>query len=983
MSEPQTRTGIIGRQAELRSLLTILGLDEGDDRSGAVVLLAGDAGVGKTTLVREVARRARQVGCIVLAGHCLDFGGDALPYLPLVEILETVRTELPELAHPLLQENPPLQRLVPGQRPDDAAGRPSPGASDARPELFAATWRMLERLSREAPVLLVLEDLHWADTSTRELLSYVFARAPRERVHIVATYRSDDLHRRHPLRSDTAHWARLPAVTRVHLDPLPAEDVRALVLSLEPRALDGAAVDRIVSRAEGNAFYVEELVAAAGQGRSEVSAELADLVLLRLEELDERCRILLRAMSVGGRAISHALLAKVAGPEDEGFEAAIRAAIDRNVLVLRGRDGYAFRHALLAEAVYDDLLPGERVRWHRKYAEVLQKEPDLAAAAELARHARAGLDLPTAITASRSAGDAAMLVGGPAEAVRHYENALEMLAELERTSEPTEELVDLVLLAAESAVAAGLLHRALALLQDQLARLPAGFDPERRALLLHGVASTAILDDVPLDILALTTEALGLEPVQRRGKLRAHVLTVHARAAWAQHQLADARRWADEAVELAREFGLPAVQADAGTTLARLLPYDTVDEAENVLRRHISEARTEGVAAVELRSTHNLGSVFYEAGLLEQAQSVFEQASARARELRRPWAPYGVDGRFMAALVAYTRGDWAGAERLLDTGADSVPPLAAALLRAGSLGVLAGRGDERGLNLLPGLRPWWQRDGIISITCTVAAVDLHGDAGDLDGAFAVVDDLVALLTDLWQRSDFSARIRLSALLLGQLTAALGRAPVQDRASLAGRARPLMDAAHLAAERAMRRGPESVAWLARARAEYLRLQWTLDGSLVDRSQLLAAWTDAADAFARYGHVFELARTQARLAQVLHAAGRSAQAEQLEREATATARRLGAAPLLRELGAVNGGPTRPVNGSGPVLGELTARENEVLLQLAQGRSNREISRALFISPKTVSVHVSNLLSKLHASGRTEAVVIAQRQGLLTRP
>jgi DNA-binding CsgD family transcriptional regulator/tetratricopeptide (TPR) repeat protein len=971
-------TSLVGRAEELATLAGLIGLPGGG--AGGAVLLAGDAGVGKTRLLSEVEGRALTLGWHVLIGHCLDFAGDSLPYVPFTEVFGRLAQEAPTLSANLLRVAPALARLLPGRRlitTDETGDRQG---AQSREALFEAVQAALGQMSRSAPVLVVVEDVHWADPSTRDVLRFLFTRPSSARVSIVVSYRSDDLHRRHPLRADAAEWARLPGVTRMHLLPLPDPAVREMVRELQPEGLPESAVRGIVSRAEGNAFFVEELVAAAGRGQQVLSADLADLLLVHLDALDGEARNVLRAVSVAGRRIDHDLLARVVGAGVVDLDQALRAAIDRNVLVARP-EGYAFRHALLAEAVYDDLLPGERIRLHQAFADVLRSGSVRGTAAELARHAFAANDVGTALTAAVRAGDEAMTVGGPAEASNHYEMALGLLAQGGAAADGAPDVVDLVLRANESAIAAGALHRALALVQDQLDALPPDADPIQRARLLHAVASTALLDDAPIDVLALTTEALRLVP--DAGPLRARVLATHALANVSRDRDEEAWRWANTAADLARSLDLPAVLAEATTTLARLTPDlapERAEQAEQSLRTSVEQARAAGDARAELRSSYALGTLLYELGRLTQAQEAYERAAARAVQMRRPWAPYGLDGRSMAGIVSYARGDWDGTLRLVDTSVEAPPMLARAMLDGVGLAVAAGRGEAPALALLPRLRPAWERDGWIAIICGSAAIDLYGDSGDLSASIGVHDEVVALVSILWENPVFSARIRLSGLLLGQLAAAAGQVGAVERAGLIERGGALRDAAVQAAARAVRRGPESQAWLARVEAEHLRLQWLAGGGSadgVDRESLRRRWVDAVDAFGRFGHVFETARCRARLANILRATADGEGAATEAALAVQTARALGARPLLEELRARPGPAAPRPDGGNP---QLTAREQEVLLLVAQGRSNRQIADVLYISAKTVSVHVSNILAKLEAAGRTEAVAIARRRGLL---
>jgi DNA-binding CsgD family transcriptional regulator/tetratricopeptide (TPR) repeat protein len=979
---------LVGRAEELARLSGLLGIDATEPGDSAV-LLAGDAGVGKTRLLAELRDRAQGAGWRVLVGHCLDFGDSALPYLPFSEAFGRLTTESPGLAASLVEAQPAVARLLPGRRLLSERDN-LPSERMDRADLFEAVRAALGDLSRSAPLLLLLEDVHWADQSTRELLSFLFARQFGERVSIVASYRSDDLHRRHPLRAVAAEWSRLPGVTRLHLSPLDDADVRELVRALHPTPLREAEIRRIVERAEGNAFFAEELVAAADIGGAAVPTDLADLLLLRLDQLDETARLAVRAASVAGRRVSHDLLSRVVGIDGDTLERVLRSVVDTNVMIPVGADSYAFRHALLAEAVYDDLLPGERVRLHAAYATALCAPGGEGTAAELARHARLAHDLPTAVRASIQAGDEAMALAGPDEAARHYETALELLADQAATS-PSADGVDAVTLAikaSEAAAAAGHPFRAVALVREQLRELPADAPTEQRARLLYALASVEMLSDSTVDVLAITTEALHLVPAEPPSPLRAQVLSVHARANADRHRDDDAARWATEARQLARDLGLPDVTADAATTLARLEERSGDPEASRrALEQAVAEARAAGEVAAELRGLFNLAGLSFERGRLEEALVIFESAAARAREAGRPWAPYGVDARAVAGVVAYVKGDWDRALQITDVTNDSPPAMAEASLASVALSVAAGRGDQQALELLPQLRPWWERDGVIGIYSGSAAIDLYGDRGDLAAATRMYDDVVASVSELWQLPAFQARIRLSGLLLGQLCAEAARAGAAERAQLAERGDELVAGARLAMEhglvRGKRRGPEGEAWVARVHAEHARLRWLTDIDPPTEEELVTVWQGAVAAFEAFGHVFEVARSQARLAAVLRAVGRGAgETAEVVREARRTALALGAGPLLSELRTLGGAaPAQRAAESRPAE-QLTAREQEVLALVAQGRSNREIGGQLFISAKTVSVHVSNILAKLGAGSRTEAVALARRRGLLSQ-
>jgi DNA-binding CsgD family transcriptional regulator len=981
-------TPLVGRVDELRTLSELVGV--GELPQGAV-LLGGDAGAGKSRLVGELSARVAGDGWQVLVGHCLDFGEGSPPYLPFSEALGRLAADNPDAEQTLLQASPEIARLLPAHRllADASRGAEPTGRS----ALYDAVHTTLTELSETTPLLFIIEDLHWADQSTRDLLRFLFTRGFTSPTAILATYRSDDLNRRHPLRAALAEWMRLPAVSRLQLGPLPDREARLLIRALSDGLLDEADLQRIISRAEGNPFFIEELVAASTVSGGELPGDLADLLLVRLDQISDDARLAVRAAAVAGRRAPHALLAKGTDLDQAALDAALRTAVEANILVPAGPDGYGFRHALLAEAIYQDLLPGERVRLHAAFAAALASHEIAGSAAELARHALASHDLVTGARASIEAGDDAMAVGGPEEATHHYETALELLADPHVAAEldadqpdgcPRVDHTALVIRASNAAAAAGHAFRAVALAEDELNALPDDAPARDRVRLIHTLVTTAQFLDTPMDLLRLTTEATRLMADEPPSTLRAHVLNIHARANADRSRDDEAIRWATEALAIARDLDLAAVATDSTLLLAKLDERaGDPNRAEAAIVKAIADAAAAGESAAELRGLYNLASLLYGRGRLAESVEAFQQAVAKSRALGRPWAQYGLEAAMIGAIVAHVSGEWTTAEQMIDTTHTSQrpPEQAGAMLAAMALEIAAGRGDVEALDGLPRLKEWWRRDGLIVITSGAAATELMGQRGEIEDALALHDEVIDSMAALWEGKRFHARVRLAAVLLGHLATTAGTATTTERDGLVSRGDEIAAAAIDAASTMRHTGPEGIAWANRVTAERARLHWLAGVDPPREDDLIDAWRQTISAFEEFGHVYETARSQARLAAILLAVGSADEARDLVSQARATAMRLGARPLLAELHGRGGDdPTADRGARGRDAESLTPREHDVLVLVATGRSNREIAQQLFISAKTVSVHISNVMAKLGAASRTEAVAIARRRSLI---
>jgi DNA-binding CsgD family transcriptional regulator len=383
----------------------------------------------------------------------------------------------------------------------------------------------------------------------------------------------------------------------------------------------------------------------------------------------------------------------------------------------------------------------------------------------------------------------------------------------------------------------------------------------------------------------------------------------------------------------------------------------------------------------ELRGLYNLANLHYGQGRLTQAVELFQQAVARSRAIRQPWAQYGLEAAMIGAIVAHVSGEWSVAEDLIDTLGQRPPEQAEAMFTAMALELAAGRGELDALGTLPHLKSWWTRDGLVAITSGAAAIELLGQRGDVEAAIAAHDDVVASVAQMWLGESFHARIRLAALLIGHLATASATATAGERERYVGRGDELAEFAVKAQAGMRHTGPEGLAWSSRVAAEHARLHWLANVDPPAEKKLVEAWRGAVSAFEAFGHRYETARSQARLAAVLLAVGTTDEARELVAHARETALALGARPLLDELRALSGDDRQSERaGRGREAETLTPRERDVLTLVATGRSNREIAQQLFISAKTVSVHISNVLAKLDASSRTEAVAVARRRSLI---
>ena len=985
----------IGRHEEMASLASLM--RRAQAREPAFVLIGGEAGVGKTRLVRELAAQASDAGFLVLTGQCIELGAEGLPLAPLVDALRMLaRTTPPEaLAGVLGPARAGLARLLPELAPE-AAGRPA-GEDIQKAQLLELVLGLLDRLSESQPVMFCVEDLHWADQSTLDLTAFLARSLRGARVLLVATYRSDELQRRHPLRPLLTSWERVRSVDRIDLGRFDRGEVIAQLAAIlgDDPAPDVA--DVVFDRSGGNAYLVEELAGAVrGDGDlADLPPSLRDVLLSRVDALSPDAQRLLRTASVAGRTVPDRLLAEVAGVAEAELFAALRETVENHLLLVDpGGHGYAFRHALTRDAVYEDMLPGERVRLHAAYGAALDRDPGLAGdeaavPAALAYHWYAALDLPRALPAAIDAARHALASYAPAEALRHLERALEIWPRVDDAGQRTGvDQVEVSRLAADAAYRSGAVERSKTLLADALAELPAGREPVRRALLLEQYAQSQRDSGQPAEAATSLQQALALLPEDPTTRAHAAVLASQARALMRANDMEGSAEVAGRALAAARAAGVKEVEADVAVTLGTASCYlGSAEAGLGSLRTGVQLALDLDIPATALRGYVNLSDVLENMGrhaeAVQAARGGLELAAQAG--LARNLGSYLI-GNQAEPLIRLGR--WAEADELTAGALRTLPEgvFGATLqeLRA-ELAAMRGRYDEAARELRAARRMMGDTTDV-QFTQPVRYTDALIELGRANLP-AARDAVAAGLTG--PDVSWAARYAWPLLWLAM------RIEADEATRSRDRRQPVPVDTHqrcarfaqVAAELATP-APPSHGYRALVAAEQARAAGTDDP---------AAWSAAVTAWQDAGEPYPLAYAQLRLAETFCATGDREPATRAVQQAHAIADRIGAAPIAAEATALarrarlsleaapGTGPEQATTALPPEVGAdelarfgFTEREREVLLLVAAGQSNPEIAHALFISAKTVSVHVSNILAKLGVSGRVEAAAVVHRLG-----
>jgi DNA-binding CsgD family transcriptional regulator len=987
----------VGRAEELARLDGALA----DATSGTAraLLVGGEAGVGKTRLLDEFATRAQTAGALVLTGSCVHVGEGALPYAPISQALRQLVRELhpATLEHVIGPGRAELARLVPDLGPADATALAT--GELARARLFERLLGVIERLAAERPLVLAVEDLHWADRSTLDLLAFLVANLAAPAIVLVATYRSDELHRHHPLRPVLAELDRHPTVERLELGRLDREELKGVLTGILGTPPSAQLLTGVLDRSDGNPFFAEELLAAGpGGGRRALPTTLHDLLAARIDALSGPAQQVVQVAAVAGRRVGHGLLAAAGTLKAVALLEAVREAVEHHLLVADADgDAYAFRHALLQEVVQGDLLPGERSQLHAALARGLTAQPELAGAtpaqtaAEVAVHWYEAHDLAQALPAAVAAGVAAEQALAFAETQRHFERALDLWEQVPEVAAGLPlDRAELLGRAAEAAYLAGLdQQRAITLARAALARVDAAAEPVRAALLAERLGWYLWLFDSDAALDAYQ-QAVDLLPAEAVSAARAWVLARQAQAQVMASRVRAARVSAEEALGIARQTG--ARREEGWALLALGNAVYLLGERDAGLA-HMRQTRT---IAEELDDVQLLAGAFVYLPLLLDAAGRLADALAEALEGIETDRRLGLE-RFQgttlanfAARFCFKLGRWQDADRYSRTAVAATTPMPttptmhAILARAwqaqleierGEFTTAGARLDEVTRAGSTRLRP--QFGYHIEATAALAIWQNR-----LDDARTIVQEGLDWLAGTEEEEYFryllTLGLRAEADRAEQARARRlpheADAARQVGAGLLARLRQLID-------QTTTPQPETLAHATLGEAEATRLDSHSDPE---------RWAAAAASWEALAQPYPAAYARWRQAEALLAQhGMRAAATATLHSAHATAERLGAAPLRRELEglarraridlaepiAAEAAAARPADPYG-----LTPREREVLALVADGRTNPQIAETLFISARTAGIHVSNILAKLGVASRGEAAAVAHRSGFL---
>ena len=683
---------MLGRDWEIAELDEALGL--AGQGTPQIVLVGGDAGIGKTTLVTDLVRRASERGFTVAMGHGLDIEAE-ISFAPALEAVRSLLGGIDDL-----ESRPSARRMLTLLDPE------APRIREAVRLLEDLTSAALEAAA-VGPVLLVLEDMHWADRSSQDFAA-TLSRTARGALLLVITFRSDELQRRHPLRRTLREISRTPGARRINLGGLDRDSIAGIISARTDGPLDASVVGSVLTRSEGNPLYAEELLAAdcatptvdppvdQPADQKGLPGHLSDLLLARIDALEKGPRALIRIASVNGTRLDTDTLADLAGLDLPQMESHLRVALDANVL-RQNAGSLEFRHPLLREAAYNDLMPDERTRTHARLAEILQarveSDAGLPALSRLAFHWDAAHDLPGTLSASIRAGLVAKRLGA-AEAITQFERVLSLWDRVpDAESLIGHPRAEIVVMLGEAANDQGDMERWHRLIRTAVDML----EPDRDPLLASRVYSALALCGFHAadttgaeEAIRLAVEYAGDSPTEEL----AHALSTQSEYLNRQCRFADSVEAAQRGINTAAAAGCPDAEIYA-LTIRSVSQFHLGHIHEGIagLEQAIGLARTAGKLGEALDITSYLARAQLEAGQVDRGLSAAVEGLEEGRALGLPVHAALCEAEAMQALL--WRGRLDEVERRVEELRELAMPQHDWIWRAVRADLLLARGDGR------------------------------------------------------------------------------------------------------------------------------------------------------------------------------------------------------------------------------------------------------------------------------------------------
>jgi DNA-binding CsgD family transcriptional regulator len=976
--------GLAGRHRELRVVTRAIT----GETDRAALLVVGEAGIGKSRLIAAAVANAAGAGVTVLTGWCLPLSG-GLPYLPVADVLRGLAdVDSGQLLKDTLAECPgfvrdEVSRLLPGL---EAAAEPPSAVSDdgwRRRQLLDALRHLIRAAAQLRRTAIVIEDVHWADAATVELLDYLLVPGHATGVPMVVTCRAEET----PPGGWVDRVQRNDRVDRLDLAPLTlAETAEQIELLLGERPAQSF-VGPTFRRSEGNAFFTEQLVWSAEQGDAALPAGLTSLLLSRTAAVTGAARDVLEALAVAGRPLDEPELAQVCARDEPELRDVLRDLLSRRLLRAPDAAGrHELRHALLAEAVSRDMLPGARRNLHLEFATMMAGRAGRASAAQIAEHLTAAARPDDELHWRVIAAQEAETVFAAREAAAQWRRAVALWDEAADADRAAGiDIAQMYLRAASATENAGDTEAAAALAEEALARLTPTADPDTAVSLYWTVGRYRGIESVDAGLAALGTAIqIGAQRPSTVDYVKA--LSHYSHLLYAQGRLDEQRLAVDKGLQAARQIGDSGDEkillmwrawlamhagdrVDARAALDRaeqivtddpvteamvaimlsdlLLKSGDLDGAVEVGMRALTSpdiaAQSEWFGIQMLRS--NISLALVELGDIDRAATIIDPVTSGDMS----WDL--VDSYEMRAVLDLLRGELAAAKRIWD--------------QIG--GLLAEEFDKGERHAVLALRlelSLWAGDpdapvaDALTMLADLVDTGLVAFAGEL---FVMTARACADCTELARARGDTARLRDIQADSGRL-ADLHAAAKAD--PFAPRPLPVTGKAH------------GRSW----HAEWTRLRGEHDPQ---------AWHEAAAAWEALSRPHRAAYARWRQAEALLAQpyGRAPATEILRTAARQAAQHLPLSAAISELAhraridvAEPDAAQRPEEAAPAAAFGLTDREHAVLLLLGQGRTNAQIGKTLFISTKTASVHVSNIIRKLGVATRVEAAAVAARAGLL---